>query len=233
MKCPKCSAAASDNSKYCRVCAFDLTEANVSALQAQPSFTELPSQSSHISGVYPVQSETDVNGSPASSTELFTMETPANSPPSKNVKIIGGVVLAVVGVLAVVFAFTSPSSKTESGNLISSSNKNLPANSYRADSSSYTSSAPPTSSKTGRLITDLNVRDAPNKEAFSVGIHFKNARVEVLEETSYELNGAVSTWYKIRVYETGCSVDANLGCGKNSPSDSDEGWVNSKYILLD
>lgn len=86
--------------------------------------------------------------------------------------------------------------------------------------------------RTGRLTTDTNLRSEPKKDAASVGIHFRGAKVRILDETSYESEGQTLTWYKIKVYEYGCSTNANLGCGKNTPNDGDEGWVNAKLVLL-
>ncbi len=90
-----------------------------------------------------------------------------------------------------------------------------------------------TSERTGRLTTDSNLRSEANKNSMSVGIHFKGAKITILDETSYMRDGGESNWYKVRVSEFGCSVDTNLGCGKNSSNDSDEGWVNAKNVLLD
>jgi hypothetical protein len=83
------------------------------------------------------------------------------------------------------------------------------------------------------LITDSNLRSEPNKDAYSVAIHFNNAKFEILDETSYEINGQISNWYKVRIFEYGCSKDAAKGCGKNTPYDADEGWVNGKNIIRD
>jgi len=96
--------------------------------------------------------------------------------------------------------------------------------------------APKTSSnsnKTGRLATDSNLRSEPNKNAASLGIQFKGAKIQILDERSYTVDGQLSTWYQVRVTEYGCSVNANLGCGKNNQNDADEGWVNAKGVLLD
>jgi hypothetical protein len=88
--------------------------------------------------------------------------------------------------------------------------------------------------QTGRLLTDLNIRDEPNKYAASKGIHFRGAKVRILDSTTYETpEGETSTWYRVKVFEYGCSADTNLGCGKNSPGDSDEGWMNGRYISVD
>ena len=80
---------------------------------------------------------------------------------------------------------------------------------------------------------DANLRSEPNKDSASVGIHFRGAQVRVLDQTSYLRDNEVSTWYRIQVYKYGCSNNTNLGCGKNTPGDADEGWVNAKLVLLD
>lgn len=93
---------------------------------------------------------------------------------------------------------------------------------------------PPSPQRTGRLTTDSNLRSDANKDSASLGIHFKGAKITILDETSYTNDkGELSTWYKVRVTEYGCSVNANLGCGKNTANDADEGWVNAKVVLLD
>jgi hypothetical protein len=137
----------------------------------------------------------------------------------------------------------SNSSTMNSGSNITVVNSNPMSGNTMSNSSNMTTAnsamniAPPSSNnysaseRNGRLTTDSNIRSELNKDAASLGIHFRGARVKILEETSYEKNGAVSTWYKVRIIEYGCSVDANLGCGKNTPNDADEGWINAKAIL--
>lgn len=87
--------------------------------------------------------------------------------------------------------------------------------------------------RAGRLITDANLRSAPDKGATSVGIHFRNARVQILDERRYERDGEVLTWYRVRVVAYGSSPHSNVAGGKNSPNDADEGWVNAKLVLPD
>jgi hypothetical protein len=89
------------------------------------------------------------------------------------------------------------------------------------------------SEKRGHLTMDANLRIEPNKDSASVGIHFRGALVRILDQTSYLRDNEVTTWYRIKVYKHGCSNNVNLGCGKNAPGDADEGWVNSKLVLLD
>lgn len=92
---------------------------------------------------------------------------------------------------------------------------------------------PSAGTRRGELTTDSNLRSDPNKDAYSVGIHFNGAKFEIQDETSYEIEGQISTWYKIRVFEYGCSKDASKVCGKNASSDLDEGWINAKNIIGD
>lgn len=139
-----------------------------------------------------------------------------------------GVILLILGVI-----WFSSSSQNDTPNV----NKSFVANASNAGSfsnaanMSYSSNSDYQAGKNGRLTTDANLRSEPNKDSLSLGIHFKDAKVVILDETSYERDGMVSTWYKIRVTDYGCSKDANLGCGKNSPNDSDEGWVNAKTVI--
>lgn len=114
------------------------------------------------------------------------------------------------------------------------SNKPSTSNSVSNSTNPSTSNTSSTSSQNlGRLTTDSNIRSESNKDATSLGIHFKGARVEILEEKTNIVNGEPVTWYKVKVIEYGCSVNANIGCGKNNPNDADEGWVNAKNVLLD
>jgi hypothetical protein len=143
----------------------------------------------------------------------------------------------LIGVLY--FAFSG--GETAASNTANNSN----ANANRAANNSNRSATPVTRANTaptanqgggriGRLTTDLNIRDEPNKYAMSLGIHFRGAKVRILDSTTYETpEGEMVTWYKIQILEYGCSADQNLGCGKNSPNDSDEGWLNGKYVLFD
>jgi hypothetical protein len=94
-------------------------------------------------------------------------------------------------------------------------------------------SSPQMGARTGRLVTDANLRSGPDKDTASVGIHFRGAKVQILDESRYERDGEVVTWYKIRVLSYGRSVNTNLMGGKNTPYDADEGWVNAKLVSPD
>ncbi len=93
----------------------------------------------------------------------------------------------------------------------------------------------------GRLTSNLNLRSAPNKVAEIRGTHYEGARIEVLAEESYTTQDEYVTWYKVRVLEDGCDRVGGNGCGNNWERNGSfgwleaetEGWMNSKYIVLD
>ena len=249
MFCPKCNAKITGHSQFCHACAFDLSEANSSPTVMQSAPIAQPSQqiSDEPSSVFAetvgfdsVQAKKSVTGS----SEMFSTELPTSSVLTNEGKWMLGIGVSIVILMIIGFVVSSSNSNKEkvdinvstpsfSNNRYNTNTSYSSRTSTSNSSSAYTGSSNSYSSpKKGRLVTDLNIRDAPNKDAWSLGIHFMNAQIEVLEETSYELDGAVSKWYKIRVIEYGCSKDSSLGCGKNLPSDANEGWVNAKYVLL-
>ncbi len=109
----------------------------------------------------------------------------------------------------------------------------LPNNSNTSTNMTVNNTSSPTTERTGRLTTDTNIRSEANKDSASLGIHFKGAKISILDETTYMREDGETTWYKIRITEYGCSVNTSLGCGKNSPNDADEGWINARNVLLD
>lgn len=126
------------------------------------------------------------------------------------------------------------SSNVNAANVVASRNHNA-AMANTANVFPNTASDPSSADvgRTGRLLTDLHIRSAPIKTETSLGIHFKNAQFKVLDETSYDTPEGYSTWYKVHITNYGCSKDANLGCGKNTSYDEDEGWINARYTQLD
>lgn len=126
------------------------------------------------------------------------------------------------------------SSKTAANTMANAANAMANAANTMANAANAAPRTSSSSNRTGRLATDSNIRSEPNKNAASLGIHFKGAKVRILDETSYTVeNGEISTWFKVRITVYGCSVNANLGCGKNNSNDKDEGWLNAKGVLLD
>lgn len=145
-------------------------------------------------------------------------------------------IVGVIGVLGLTFSLFPGSSSSQMMSSYSNNSAATYKNPNAAKMPLNTSSGSTSSSavgRSGRLTTDLNIRKEPNKYAESIGIHYMNARVQVLEAQSYPVEDEVSTWYRVKVIEYGCSRDPSLGCGKNSSNDADQGWMNAKHILLD
>lgn len=163
---------------------------------------------------------------------------------NKTVLIIGTIIAATIVIALMIYFVSQGDNQTGTANTVSNrsnGNANLAAkpaanaptnNANRAAVNQSSSSTSP--SLTGEFGTDLNIRAEPNKLAASLGIHFRGAKFRVIESTSFQTpEGEMSTWYRVTITEYGCSMDANLGCGKNSPGDSDTGWINAKYVTLD
>ena len=160
---------------------------------------------------------------------------------------VGGSLLGLILLIGIItWATSSSGNQTDSSSNVNvnvnlatripttSSNVNRSSSNITTDTSDSSNNMSSASSgRTGRLTTNLNLRSAPNKTALSVGIHFQNARVKILDGESYDTADGYSTWYKVKVIEYGCDSEGNLGCGKNSDNDADEGWLNSKYVILD
>lgn len=221
------------------------TTQSVPILQpAQPISAELPSVAAETVSFDSAQTKKSETGS----SEMFSTEVTDSSVLTKEGKLMLGIGVGIVFLMVIGFVVSSSNSKP-------SSNSSYNANTYSYDSTNSLNTAvvvnsnsmfgdsemdsvphypvgPDSMERAGRLTTDSNVRSEPNKDAASLGIHFRNAKVEILEETSFMKDEGESTWYKIRVTEYGCSVDTNLGCGKNNSNDSDEGWVNAKNVLV-
>lgn len=280
--CPKCSGKINNNTQFCPLCAFDLSEtsfstvennllsASSSELQTAPFLQHTESTSSAPTFTSTGSSTIDfgafeIAGSKATSTkgteiEIFSTKFDDRGIPKKKKEMMFGIGVGIVFLLIGGYTIVSSDSRKEkldSGLSTSEySNSNYGKNSYSYNptdstanthlmntnyvteqqddnivpNANYSSVSP--AEKIGQLITDSHLRDAPNKDAYSLGIHFKDAKVEILDETSYEREGSVSTWYKVRVTDYGCSKDPSLGCGKNTPNDADEGWMNAKSVLI-
>lgn len=104
-----------------------------------------------------------------------------------------------------------------------------------------TATSSPFIGRKGRLTINLNLRSAPNKVAEIRGTHYEGAKIEVLAAESYTTQDEYVTWYKVRVLEDGCDRVGGNGCGNNWERNGSfgwleaetEGWMNSKYIVLE
>lgn len=133
--------------------------------------------------------------------------------------------LGVIAVLMVYFLRSSSPAPMQNNNTISNS------------ASSPTNAETTVVGRTGQLNIDTNLRANPVAYARSLGIHYKGARVEILEETKYSIGTEVGKWYLVRVTENGCmEKDANR-CGNDlngvQGMAATEGWMNSKSIVID
>jgi hypothetical protein len=168
----------------------------------------------------------------------------------KKLTIIGAVA-AVVLLFVGIIAFNSSNSSTSNttSNVSTSSNRSNTSNRINSISTStaYNSSYSNTNNsdsavvgQTGRLIMDLNLRSAPNKDSLSLGTHYQDAEVKILETTSFDTPSGYSSWYKVRVIRDGCSTEDRSRCGNNRQIGDDfgwmqaekEGWMNAKYIQI-
>lgn len=206
-RCPQCQSAVENDSKFCESCRAPLSFGETPTLITPRQF-ELPP--SYLQNAAPASSS-------AATFSASGFPTPA---------IIGGVVLMLFLFLAAAFFLRASSAdKTSSAQTFVSTSSTGSSSVSRQNTASLIG-------REGRLSTNLNIRSAPNKTALSIGIHFQNAKVKVLAVESYDTSEGLTNWYKVKILEYGCDAMGQLGCGKNNSSDSDEGWVNGKYVTL-
>jgi len=107
-------------------------------------------------------------------------------------------------------------------------NDNSPPPTPPVQMSNSNNEPPSDDGRFGRLTTNQHLRSSPGLFAPSVAIQFQNARFRILE--SEPSSDGTSTWYKVEIVEYGCDAERLLGCGKSTPTDSDTGWLNGKYV---
>jgi flagellar basal body-associated protein FliL len=127
--------------------------------------------------------------------------------------ILVGLVLVLIAVLVYFNSNTSTSSTN-------SSHTNVTNTSNRADSRV---------GKNGLLARNVKLRSSPNKTAKDIGTHYKDARVQILEVTSFDTDEGISTWFKVKVLEYGTDIDTGKGYGSEGEN---EGWMNAKFINI-
>lgn len=82
--------------------------------------------------------------------------------------------------------------------------------------------------KTGTLAWDTALREFPEKDAPQVGIHYRNARVRILDVADVQdENGKTVKWYKVEVTQYGTSVREENEGQEKDPYSGDIGWVHS------
>lgn len=83
--------------------------------------------------------------------------------------------------------------------------------------------------KEARLNTDVNLRSSASPNAAKVGVLYLNTKVKILDVKRSDTG---TLWYQVKVISYGCSKNSNLGCGKDNPSDRDEGWAFGENVEL-
>lgn len=118
----------------------------------------------------------------------------------------------------------------------SSTITNSSANTYsNINTSSNTSNKLPYyQGKTATLRTNMRLRSVPNETDTDdniVGVHYRGAKVIILEARTFDVEGKTAIWIKVSVISYGCDSEGKLGCGYEGAK---EGWMNGKpdYISL-
>lgn len=172
----------------------------------------------------------------------------------KKLTIMGTVAGVIVVLFIVIVGVKSGSSSTNANSANTSNSANRSTSSTNTNSASSSSSASNSDysnrstsefdssviGRTGLLMMDVNMRSAPNKDSLSLGTHYQDAVVEILDATSFDTPTGYSTWYKVRVTRYGCSSANRSSCGSNRQIGDDfgwlqaenEGWMNAKFIQI-
>jgi hypothetical protein len=253
--CPNCGAGNPSGSSFCPNCGQALKTSPQAGIgyASQPNFKTqtLPPQ---VTPNQPQVTPNQPTGSfPAGQTAAFNVPPPSQPPKSKMpLFLIAGAIACFIVILIAISAskpdyavnnanytnntVATGNTKPSTPSKVNNGNRPTPANTMNSNSSSSDIG------KKGRLITNLRIRSAPNKTAEILGTHYQNARIEVLDSTSFTADdGEYVTWYKVRVLENGCDTEGKNGCGNDIERDGYkyygeaemEGWMNSKYIRLD
>lgn len=246
--CPNCGAGSPAASSFCPNCGQALKTSPQAGVDyaSQPNFKvqPLPPQvtPNQQTGSFSAGQTSTINGSPQS-------QSPKTKMP---LFLIAGAIACFIIILIAISA-SRPDNAVNNANYTNkavATNNTKPStpskannvNHMASDNTMNSNSSSSNIGKKGRLITNLRIRSAPNKNAEILGTHYQNARIEVVDSTSfYAEDGEYVTWYKVRVLENGCDTEGKNGCGNDIERDGYkyygeaemEGWMNSKYIRLD
>ena len=251
--CPNCGTGNQAGSSFCNNCGQALKVIPLSQAGIYSPTPNFPYQTGNLNPPPPnipppppiPNAQTNIPiGAQTLSPDAFQQQNYSDGSKKPFLIVFSGLlfVVFIVGIIAynankgnsVLVTTTSPS-PTSTKTTDSKSSTPRPASTTENTSSANVGSK-------GRLTTNVNIRVAPNKTAESRGIHYENARIEVLAEESYNTNdGEYVTWYKVRVLENGCDRVGNNGCGNNWERNGSlgwleaemVGWMNSKHIILD
>lgn len=156
--------------------------------------------------------------------------------------LMAAIVLGLSVVAAALIYTSQPESKQTEWSTTSTTGKPIPptapVNVAPARNVAAVKPAPSLIGRKGRLTTNQNIRSGSNKYSESLGVHYQDARIQILEETTFTNDdGSLAVWYRVRVLEDGCDRKTNMGCGNDldgiKGEAAREGWMSAKHILLD
>lgn len=239
--CGACGFSNRTNSKYCKKCGGALGVGTLPSAGQPFGFA--------AAGTPPFQPHTPQYD------ETHAFQSPVFMPPvsGAHARPSGGtnytpMVIAAVLLAAIIIAgavIYSSSGGEKPANKTANTNRSSPANNTaRKESNSNTPKSSAESSligRTGRLNTNAHIRVGSTKYDEDRGTHYRGARIEVIDATTYDPGDGVVTWLKVKVLENGCDTITNQGCGNNWERNGSlgwmqadmEGWMNARMISLD
>lgn len=255
--CVSCGLANRANSKFCKKCGTPLTGQSPSGGLTPPA-SEAPFGVGrfHSPAVAPLRSfpssgpDQMVAFQPSTFTPPQSIQTDRSPHMNRQRNIAVITVLACVLIVIAALVFNSQTATNKPAiTTASTPSPNRAANTASTPntvSNVPVTNAPPVSAqsvigRTGRLTTNLQLHSGSTKYDEIVGTHYEGARIQVLDAKSYDPGDGVVTWYKVRVVENGFDRKTGHGKGNNWERNGNfgwmeanmEGWMNSKYIVLE
>jgi hypothetical protein len=232
VKCRNCETENKVNSKFCKKCGTAINAVN------QPFFVPLSEQSEAETVVVPQPQNPNFQQFP-------NYQTPPQEVVVKSDNTVKYILGGIAGLLLLILVgmFIIPSNKTKNTANNSNSNKKAVAKDDDDDENSANTSSSSKSDligKIGYLNVNSHLRSCADRSCPSVGIHFENAKIKILDVQD---KASGSPWYKIEVLEVGCHTLNTDWCGKQYSLDKfdsertyplasdknaqDSGWIKS------
>ncbi len=98
----------------------------------------------------------------------------------------------------------------------------------RSSSSNPRASSACQQGSTGYLTTNVKLRYNPGTDYKQLAVHYKGAKVQILETRQGEYSRGNNYWYRIRVLNKGCHAELPNVCG--SEGSAMEGWIHSLLV---
>jgi hypothetical protein len=209
VNCRSCNAPNQADAKFCKTCGFPFTAVN-EPIQI-PLNQPLSSQQETV-----MMQNVHQPGQPALSS-FQPSHLLASSHSDNTAKyVLGGFGLIVILILAGFLLYPKPTDTD--GDTSKKTNKK---DSEKEESSSKSKPGPqsPLVGKIAYLQVNANLRDCPDRNCQSVAVHFKNAKLKILD---VEEKSDGPAWYKVEVLEYGCHTLNRDWCGKQLSLDRDD-----------